>query len=109
MSVPDYDLIGPAAQEALDGGVYFAGQQLPHLAVFGLGLVLAANTSDALGIGDHEYGFFRLRPDEATGQQDQNRGSHCDVWYQRRARRAYQLPARLCATVKHNERGGATE
>ena len=58
MSVPDDDLVGAAGQKSLDGGIDFAGEQLAHLLIFGIGLVLPANPADTFGVGNHEYGLF---------------------------------------------------
>ncbi len=69
VAVPDNHLIGAAAQEAVHGGVNFAGQQLAHLGVLRLGLILAADSGDTFGVGDHENGFPGLRPAERKAEK----------------------------------------
>jgi hypothetical protein len=58
VSVPDDDLLGTAAQKSLYRGIGFAGEQLAHLLIFGIGLVLSANPADTFGVSNHEYGLF---------------------------------------------------
>ena len=61
VAVPDDDFVGAAREEAVDGRVDLAGEELAHLLVGGLGLVLAADAADALGVGDQEDGSAGLR------------------------------------------------
>jgi hypothetical protein len=54
VTVPHHDFTGAAFEEALDGRVDLARQELPHFGILGLGLVLPADAGDALGVGNHE-------------------------------------------------------
>jgi hypothetical protein len=52
MSVPDVDLVCTGGKETADSCVDFADQQSPHLSIGGIRLLLAADSSHTLCVGD---------------------------------------------------------
>src|SRR5207249_293839 len=60
VSVPDDHFVGSACVESTYCCVNLPGEELPHLLVFGIGLVLATDTGHALGVGDQKNGLARL-------------------------------------------------
>ena len=67
VSIPNHHLIGPSTEKAFYRGVDFACQQLAHLGIFRIGLVLPAHSGDTFGVCDHENGFLGLRPHRRQG------------------------------------------
>src|ERR1043166_5098773 len=95
MSVPNDDLLGAAREEALDRGIDFAGEVLAHLLIFGLGLVLAADSADALGIRDEEDGFGLCPGCGADQEKQRKEEAHTYlVPHQGSARAVVTTPAR---------------
>src|SRR5260370_13214352 len=99
VAVPDDDLVGAAAEEALDGSVDLAGQQLTHLGIFRFSLILPADARDTFGIVDHEDGFPRLRPGGRQAEQHKSRKSHSDVWYHQHDLRYSVFMFRHCSRL----------
>lgn len=64
VAVPHDHLVSSAFEKAIDGGVDFAGEQLPEFRILGIGLFLAADAGDSLGVGDDEDGLAALRRGE---------------------------------------------
>jgi len=76
MAIPDEDLVGASSKEAFDSGVHLTGQELPHFLVLGIGLVLTANASDALGVGHEEDGLSLCPAYGTDGEDKAEEGSH---------------------------------
>jgi hypothetical protein len=60
VAVPDDHLVSASGEKASHSRVDFAGQQLPQLAVLGVCLLLAADSSHAFAIRNHEDGLGGL-------------------------------------------------
>src|ERR1700730_8433573 len=76
VSVPNDHLVGASAEKAFDCGVDFACEQLAHLGILRIGLVLPAHSGDTFGVCDHENGFLSLSPSRGYGQQNSDCESH---------------------------------
>jgi hypothetical protein len=61
MSIPENHFIGASFLETFSRGIDFAGQELAHLLVLRIGLVLTANARRPLGVGDQENCLAGLR------------------------------------------------
>src|ERR1051325_8563193 len=70
VAVPHEHLIGAPGEKAIDRGVDFAGEQLPHLGIRRLGLILPADPAHTFRVSDEEDGFLLGEEGERTNKQD---------------------------------------
>ena len=67
MPVPHHHFIGPAAEKAVHCRIDLTGEQLAHLDILGLSLVLPADPAHPFSVGNQEHGFLSLRPQGNEG------------------------------------------
>jgi hypothetical protein len=75
MPVPNENFGGTSLKEAGNGAIDLAGEELPHFCILGIGLLLPANTRDALRVSDHKHGL-RLRKKRNRGGKNQSDSFH---------------------------------
>jgi hypothetical protein len=73
--VPDENFRRAAIEESRHRGIDLTGEKLAHFRVFGLGLLLAADATHALSIGDYKHAL-RLRRGRRDGEEHDQAGFH---------------------------------